>query len=84
MLQIVGRTYQGDDEVARRTFRDPQMGEILRATPVNHEYLMKVVPSISLSKEGKLQVLGYTRWLVVTEWLKSGMSNSFKDGWNKV
>ena len=53
------------------------MGEILCLTLCNHEYLMKGSPEYrNLSKEGKLQVLGYAHMLVGQEvkWLKSGMS----------
>jgi len=85
--RLLGETYQGDSEVARKTFReDKQMQERYFAayTRANHGYLMKGSPEYKeLSKEGKLQVLGYAHnagWSRAADWLESGMSSSFKDG----
>lgn len=85
--RLLGETYEGDTEAARKKFReDPEMQERYFAayTRVNHQYLMKGSPEYrSLSKEGKLQVLGYAHnagWSRAADWLASGMSDSFKDG----
>jgi hypothetical protein len=85
--RFLGEEYQGDSEAARKTFReDKQMQERYFAayTRANHEYLMKGSPEyVELSKEGKLQVLGYAHnagWSRAADWLKSGMSDSFRDG----
>ena len=85
--RFLGEEYQGDSEAARKAFReDKQMQERYFAayTRANHEYLMKGSPEYAnLSKEGKLQVLGYAHnagWSRAADWLKSGMSDSFRDG----
>ena len=85
--RLLGEEYQGDSEAARKKFReDPQMQERYFAayTRANHGYLMSGSPEYKgLSKEGKLQVLGYAHnagWSRAAEWLKGGMSDSFKDG----
>jgi hypothetical protein len=85
--RLLGEKYQGDSEAARKTFReDKQMQERYFAayTRANHGYLMKGSPEYKeLSKKGKLQVLGYAHnagWSRAADWLKSGMSGSFKDG----
>ena len=61
--RLLGETYQGDSEAARKTFReDKQMQERYFAayTRANHQYLMNRSPEYKeLSKEEKLQVLGY-------------------------
>ena len=53
-------------------------------TRANHETLMKLSPEYrDLSKEGKLQVLGYAHNAGAgnaVKWLKGGMSESFRDG----
>ena len=84
--RLLGEKYQGDDEAARKTFReDKQMQERYFAayTRANHGYLMKGSPEYKeLSEDGKLQVLGYAHnagWSRAADWLKSGMSGSFKD-----
>lgn len=85
--RFLGEEYQGDSEAARKTFReDKQMQERYFAayTRANHQYLMDGSPEYKeLSQEGKLQVLGYAHnagWSRAADWLKSGMSDSFKDG----
>ena len=85
--RLLGEKYQGDGETARKTFReDKQMQERYFAayTRANHGYLMKGSPEYKeLSEDGKLQVLGYAHnagWSRAADWLKSGMSGSFKDG----
>ena len=84
--RLLGEKYQGDSEAARKKFReDPQMQERYFAayTRANHGYLMSGSPEYKkLSQEGKLQVLGYAHnagWSRAADWLKSGMSGSFKD-----
>jgi len=85
--RLLGETYQGDSEAARKRFReDPEMQERYFAayTRANHNYLMSGSPEYrSLSREGKLQVLGYAHnagWSRARDWLKDGMSESFEDG----
>jgi murein DD-endopeptidase MepM/ murein hydrolase activator NlpD len=85
--RLLGETYQGDSEAARKKFReDPQMQERYFAayTRANHGYLMSGSPEYkNLSQEGKLQVLGYAHNAGAgnaIEWLRGGMSESFKDG----
>jgi hypothetical protein len=85
--RLLGETYQGDSEEARRRFReDPEMQERYFAayTRANHGYLMDGSPEYrSLSREGKLQVLGYAHNAGAgnaIKWLRSGMSESFRDG----
>ena len=85
--RLLGEEYQGDSEAARKTFReDPQMQERYFAayTRANHGYLTNGSPEYrELSKEGKLQVLGYAHNAGAgnaIKWLKGGMSDSFKDG----
>ena len=85
--RFLGETFQGDSEAARKTFReDPQMQERYFAayTRANHGYLTNGSPEYKeLSQEGKLQVLGYAHNAGAgnaIKWLKSGMSDSFRDG----
>jgi len=85
--RLLGETYQGDSEEARRRFReDPEMQERYFAayTRANHGYLMDGSPEYrNLSREGKLQVLGYAHNAGAgnaIKWLRSGMSESFRDG----
>ena len=85
--RFLGETYEGDTEAARKKFReDPQMQERYFAayTRANHETLMRLSPEYrELTKEGKLQVLGYAHNAGAgnaVDWLKSGMSDSFRDG----
>jgi len=85
--RLLGETYQGDSEAARKTFReDKQMQERYFAayTRANHQYLMNRSPEYKeLSKEEKLQVLGYAHnlgWRSAAEWLARGRTNSGEDG----
>lgn len=85
--RFLGETYEGDTEAARKKFReDPEMQERYFAayTRANHETLMRLSPEYrELTKEGKLQVLGYAHNAGAgnaVDWLKSGMSDSFRDG----
>jgi murein DD-endopeptidase MepM/ murein hydrolase activator NlpD len=85
--RLLGETYQGDSEAARKTFReDKQMQERYFAayTRANHEYLMNRSPEYKeLPKEEKLQVLGYAHnigWRSAAEWLARGRTNSGADG----
>jgi hypothetical protein len=87
--RLLGETYQGDSESARQAFRtDPAMQERYFAayTRANHQYLMSGSREYrGLTKEGKLQVLGYAHnagWSRAAEWLAGGMSKSFRDGFN--
>jgi len=87
--RFLGETYEGDTEAARKKFReDPEMQERYFAayTRANHETLMRFSPEYKeLTKEGKLQVLGYAHNAGAgnaVKWLKSGMSDSFRDGFN--
>jgi murein DD-endopeptidase MepM/ murein hydrolase activator NlpD len=85
--RLLGETYQGDSEAARKTFReDKQMQERYFAayTRANHQYLMNRSPEYKeLPKEEKLQVLGYAHnlgWRSAAEWLSRGRTNSGADG----
>ena len=85
--RLLGETYQGDSEAARKTFReDKQMQERYFAayTRANHEYLMNRSPEYKeLPKEEKLQVLGYAHnigWRSAAEWLARGRTASGEDG----
>ena len=85
--RLLGETYQGDDEAARKTFReDKQMQERYFAayTRANHQFLMNSSPEYrELPKEEKLQVLGYAHnigWSKAAEWLARGRTNSGEDG----
>ena len=85
--RLLGETYQGDSEAARKTFReDKQMQERYFAayTRANHQYLMNRSPEYKeLSKEEKLQVLGYAHnlgWRSAAEWLARGRTSSGADG----
>ena len=87
--RLLGETYEGDTEAARKKFReDPEMQERYFAayTRANHETLMRLSPEYrELTKEGKLQVLGYAHNAGAgnaVKWLKSGRSESFRDGFN--
>jgi len=87
--RFLGETYEGDTEAARKKFReDPQMQERYFAayTRANHETLMRLSSEYrGLSKDGKLQVLGYAHNAGAgnaVDWLKSGRSESFRDGFN--
>ena len=87
--RFLGETYEGDTEAARKKFReDPEMQERYFAayTRANHETLMRLSPEYrELTKEGKLQVLGYAHNAGAgnaVDWLKSGRSESFRDGFN--
>jgi Skp family chaperone for outer membrane proteins len=84
--RLLGETYQGDSEAARKTFReDKQMQERYFAayTRANHGYLMKKSPEYrELSKEEKLQALGYAHnagWSEAAKWLKRGRTASVED-----
>jgi len=84
--RLLGETYQGDSEAARKTFReDKQMQERYFAayTRANHGYLMKKSPEYrELSKEEKLQTLGYAHnagWYRAAKWLKRGRTASDED-----
>lgn len=85
--RLLGETYQGDSEAARKTFReDKQMQERYFAayTRANHQYLMNRSPEYKeLPKEEKLQVLGYAHnlgWRSAAEWLARGRTSSGADG----
>ena len=85
--RLLGETYQGDDEAARKTFReDKQMQERYFAayTRANHQLLMNSSSEYrELPKEEKLQVLGYAHnlgWSNAAEWLARGRTNSGADG----
>lgn len=85
--RFLGETYEGDTEAARKKFReDKQMQERYFAayTRANHETLMRFSSEYrGLSNEGKLQVLGYAHNAGAgnaLDWLKSGRSESFRDG----
>ena len=87
--RLLGETYQGDSEAARRAFRaDPEMQERYFAayTRANHGYLMAGSEEYrNLSNEGKLQVLGYAHNAGAgnaIDWLRSGRSQSFRDGFD--
>ena len=58
--RFLGEQYQGDDEAARKRFReDPDIREIFHAyTRANHQTLMRD-KTYAMSNEQKLQVLGY-------------------------
>jgi len=84
--RLLGETYQGDDEAARKKFReDPEMQERYFAayTRANHGYLTGTPEYDRLTPQGKLQVLAYAHnagWSEAVKWLKSGRSKSFRDG----
>ena len=87
--RFLGETYEGDTEAARKKFReDPEMQERYFAayTRANHETLMRLSPEYrELTKEGKLQVLGYAHNAGAgnaLDWLKSGRSKVFYDGFD--
>ena len=87
--RFLGETYQGDTEEARKKFRsDPEMQERYFAayTRANHETLMTLSQEYrNLSKEGKLQVLGYAHNAGAgraLDWMEAGRSESFRDGFD--
>ena len=86
--RLLGETYQGDDEAARKKFReDPEMQERYFAayTRANHGYLTGTPEYDRLTPQGKLQVLAYAHNAGAgnaIKWLKGGRSKSFRDGFN--
>ena len=85
--RYLGETYEGDTPEARQKFRnDPEMQERYFAayTRANHEYLMRGSAEYrSLSKEEKLQALGYAHnlgWSAAAAWLSRGRTGSGEDG----
>tara|TARA_Y100000004_G_scaffold184825_1_gene234271 strand:- start:12042 stop:14051 length:2010 start_codon:yes stop_codon:yes gene_type:complete len=84
--RFLGEQYQGDDEAARKRFReDPDMQERYFAayTRANHQTLMRDKTYAAMSNEQKLQVLGYAHNAGAgnaLDWMKSNMQGSFEDG----
>lgn len=83
--RILGETFQGDTEAARKAFRqDPKMQERYFAayTRANHNYLMRNPTYAAMSKKQQLQVLGYAHnqgMGAAEKWLKRGMTASGSD-----